>query len=85
MAETKGHHCQIVYHPAYNLTAFGLGRLHPFDGRKYPRIRDALIARGLRRPRDFVRPRPVGRRDLVKLDTPEYLNPLGILTRFDRV
>lgn len=76
MAETKGHHCQIVYHPAYNLTAFGLGRLHPFDGRKYPRIRDALIARGLRRPRDFVRPRPVGRRDLAKLHTPAYLDSL---------
>ena len=40
----------IVYHPRYNITAFGLERLHPFDGRKYRRIHDALIARGLRRP-----------------------------------
>ena len=46
----------LVYHPAYNITAFGLERLHPFDGRKYRRIRDALVARGLRRRRDFVRP-----------------------------
>jgi hypothetical protein len=37
----------LVYHPRYNITAFGLERLHPFDGRKYRRIHDALIARGL--------------------------------------
>lgn len=63
----------IVYHPRYNMTAFGLERLHPFDSRKYRRIHDALIARGLRRRRDFVRPRPVGSRDLLELHTPEYL------------
>ena len=40
----------LVYHPSYNITAFGLERLHPFDSRKYRRIHDALIARGLRRP-----------------------------------
>ena len=49
----------LVYHPLYNITAFGLERLHPFDGRKYRRIHDALVARGLRRARDFVRPRPI--------------------------
>jgi histone deacetylase 11 len=66
----------LVYHPAYNITAFGLERLHPFDSRKYRRIHDALIARGLRRRREFVRPRPVGRRDLLWVHTPEYLRSL---------
>ncbi|HVW01408.1 MAG TPA: histone deacetylase, partial [Planctomycetaceae bacterium] len=37
---------------------------------------DALIARGLRRHRDFVCPRPVGRRDLLQVHTPEYLRSL---------
>ena len=85
----------LVYHPRYNITAFGLERLHPFDSRKYRRIHDALIARGLRHRRDFVRPRPVSRRDLLEVHTPEYLRSLrprkihtdaieGILTRFDR-
>jgi histone deacetylase 11 len=46
----------LIYHPGYNVTAFGLERLHPFDGRKYRRIHNALVSRGLRRPRDFVRP-----------------------------
>ena len=66
----------VVYHPAYNITAFGLERLHPFDGRKYRRIHDALVARGLRRRRDFVRPRPISQRDLLNLHSPEYLRSL---------
>jgi histone deacetylase 11 len=66
----------LVYHQRYNITAFGLERLHPFDSRKYRRIHDALVARGLRRPADFVRPRPARRRDLLALHTPEYLDSL---------
>jgi len=66
----------LVYHPGYNITAFGLERLHPFDSRKYRRIHDALIARGLRRDRDFVRPVPASRRDLLEVHTAEYLESL---------
>ena len=66
----------LVYHPRYNITAFGLERLHPFDSRKYRRIHDALVARGLRRPGDFTRPRPVTQADLLKVHTPDYLRSL---------
>jgi histone deacetylase 11 len=66
----------LVYHPGYNITALGLERLHPFDSRKYRRIHDALIARRLRRRRDFVRPRAPSRRELLELHTPAYLNGL---------
>jgi histone deacetylase 11 len=66
----------LVYHPAYNITAFGLERLHPFDSRKYRRIHDALTARGLRGRGGFVRPRPVRKLDLLKVHTPEYLQTL---------
>jgi histone deacetylase 11 len=66
----------IVYHPSYNITAFGLERLHPFDSRKYRRIHDALIERGLRRSKDFVRPGKVARRELLEVHTPEYLRSL---------
>jgi histone deacetylase 11 len=66
----------IVYHPRYNITAFGLERLHPFDSRRYRRIHDALVARGLRRRRDLHQPRPVGHRDLLEVHTPEYLASL---------
>src|SRR3954468_16632623 len=67
----------LVYHPAYNITAFGLERLHPFDSRKYRRIHDALIARGIRRPGDFVRPRPLRERELLKVHTADYLPSPG--------
>jgi histone deacetylase 11 len=66
----------LIYHPRYNVTAFGLERLHPFDGRKYGRIRDALITRGLRRPGDFVRPRPATRTDLLGVHTEGHLRSL---------
>jgi histone deacetylase 11 len=66
----------IIYHPRYNITAFGLERRHPFDGRKYRRIHDALISRGLRRAGDFTRPRKVSHRELLALHTPEYLRSL---------
>ena len=66
----------IVYHPRYNITAFGLERLHPFDSRKYRRIHDALVARGLRQPRDYVRPRSATRNDLLRVHTPEYIRSL---------
>ena len=66
----------IVYSPAYNLSAFGLERLHPFDGQKYRRIHDWLIAQGLRRPGDFVAPGPCSRRDLLAVQTPAYLRSL---------
>jgi acetoin utilization deacetylase AcuC-like enzyme len=66
----------LVYHPGYSITAFGLERLHPSDSRKDRRIHDALIARGLRKPCDFVRPRPVRPPDLERVHTPEYLRSL---------
>ncbi len=66
----------LVYSPRYNVTACGLERLHPFDGRKYGRIRDWLIRQGLRQLADFVTPRPCTRADLLRVHTPEYLRSL---------
>ncbi len=65
----------LVYSPKYNITAFGLERLHPFDSRKYGRIRDWLVRQGLHKPRDFVVPRPC---------THAERSIEGILARFDR-
>jgi histone deacetylase 11 len=66
----------LIYHPKYNITVLGLERLHPFDGLKYRRIHDALIADGLRKPAGFVRPEPIRREDLERVHTPEYLRLL---------
>ncbi len=67
----------LIYSPGYNITAFGLERLHPFDSRKYRRIRDWLVRQGLRKPADFVAPRPVTTAELLRVHTPEYLRSLG--------
>jgi histone deacetylase 11 len=66
----------LVYSPKYNITAFGLERLHPFDNAKYRRIHDWLIAQGLRKPGDFTPPRPRTKVDLLRVHTPEYLRSL---------
>jgi histone deacetylase 11 len=66
----------LVYSARYNITAFGLERLHPFDSRKYRRIRDWLIRQGLRKPQDFIAPRPCTHADLLRVHTREYLHSL---------
>jgi histone deacetylase 11 len=66
----------IIYHPAYNITVFGLERLHPFDGLKYRRIHDALVSDGLRRPFEFVRPEPIRPDELARVHTSGYLRSL---------
>ncbi len=37
----------IVYHSGYNITAFGLERLHPFDSQKYARIYSLLLKKNV--------------------------------------
>jgi histone deacetylase 11 len=66
----------LVYSPKYNITAFGLERLHPFDSIKFRRIHDWLIRQGLRKPCDFVAPQPCTDSDLLKVHAPEYLRSL---------
>src|SRR5262249_10138845 len=66
----------LIYHPKSNTSVFGLERLHPFDGLKYRRIHDALIADGLRKPTDFLRSEPICREDLERVHTREYLRSL---------
>jgi histone deacetylase 11 len=66
----------LVYSRRYNITAFGLERLHPFDSVKYRRIHDWLIRQGLRKPGDFIAPRPCTPADQLYVHTPEYLRSL---------
>ena len=67
----------LIYSPRYNITAFGLERLHPFDSRKYGRIHDWLIRQGLRNPADFIKPNPpVTRTDLNRVHSEPYLKSL---------
>jgi len=37
----------IVYHPKYNITAFGFEKLHPFDAQKYGRVYSLLLRKNV--------------------------------------
>lgn len=75
----------LIYSPSYNITAFGLERLHPFDSTKYRRIHDWLIRQGMRKARDFITPRPATRDDLLRVHTPEYLDKLRYRTELVKI
>jgi histone deacetylase 11 len=66
----------LIYSPSYDITAFGLERLHPFDSRKYRRIRDWLVRQGLRKRNDFIMPQPVTPDVLLRVHTAGYLASL---------
>jgi histone deacetylase 11 len=75
----------LIYSPHYNITAFGLERLHPFDSVKYGRIHAWLIRQGLRRSADFVTPEPCTQADLQRVHSAEYLRKLGYSSELVRI
>src|SRR5580765_6971180 len=75
----------LIYSSHYNISACGLERLHPFDSIKYKRIHDWLIRQGLRRQSDFVKARPCGRAELLKVHSTEYLQSLRKRTVLARI
>lgn len=66
----------ILYHPQYNITFFGIEKLHPFDSTKYGRVYDALIERGLIDPDRIIRPGTVTDEQLRLVHTERYLESL---------
>jgi histone deacetylase 11 len=66
----------LVHSSVYNITAVGLEKLHPFDSRKYSRIRHWLIRQGLRKIDDFIAPQPARYADLQRVHDEAYLHSL---------
>lgn len=62
----------IVYSPRYHID---LGA-HVFPTSKYPRLHDALLARRLAAPSDFLAPEPATWEELALVHTPDYLEKL---------
>jgi histone deacetylase 11 len=75
----------LLYHPKYNITAFGLERLHPFDSIKYGRIHAWLIRQGLRKPSDFTAPPPCTHVDLLRVHSADYLRRLASSAELTRI
>jgi acetoin utilization deacetylase AcuC-like enzyme len=62
----------LVFSPAYHID---IGS-HVFPTVKYPKVREALIARRAARPSDFVEPEPASWDDLALVHTDDYLDKL---------
>lgn len=69
---------KIVYSPHYNITFFGIERMHPFDSRKYGRAWAVLKKEfGPKLSNHHVRvKRPIPEKELLAVHTPAYLTSL---------
>lgn len=69
---------KVIYSPRYNISFFGVEKLHPFDSRKYGRAWELLWRRFGPRLADHHIPvdRPVSDEELSWVHTPGYLQSL---------
>lgn len=69
---------RVIYSPRYNISLFGLERLHPFDSQKYGRAWRVLRKRlGTALHEMWVRPRrPASREELLLVHSESYLTRL---------
>jgi histone deacetylase 11 len=66
----------LVYSQRYQISLAGAEKLHPFDINKYSKIYLQLVADGMIHPQDVYVPGEIGREDLLRVHTPEYLSRL---------
>src|SRR5258707_2246645 len=69
---------KIVYSPHYNITFFGIERMHPFDSRKYGRAWTVLKNEFGSKLLKYHVPveRPISENELLAAHTPGYLASL---------
>lgn len=66
----------LIWNRHYDVTAFGLEKLHPFDGRKFSKIQKILLSTGLRTKADFASPIALTEQQLKIIHTDRYLESL---------
>ncbi|CAD5225007.1 unnamed protein product [Bursaphelenchus okinawaensis] len=66
----------IVYSPEYNVTCYGLEKLHPFDSTKWGRVVQDLIDNGYITEEMYIKPVPVSHHDLTVVHSKFYLKSL---------
>jgi histone deacetylase 11 len=66
----------LIYSDDYNISAFGLEYLNPFDGHKYSKIQKHLIHSRLRISADFIKPLEISKDQLLTVHTEKYLDSL---------
>ncbi|XP_028415597.1 histone deacetylase 11-like [Dendronephthya gigantea] len=66
----------IVYSPDYNISFFGLQKLHPFDSGKWGRAVAFLVESGILKNQNFISPVEASEENLLEVHTKEYLDSL---------
>ena len=66
----------IVYSPDYNISFFGLQKLHPFDSGKWGRTVGFLLDSGIFKNENFIAPVEASENRLLEVHTKEYLESL---------
>ncbi|XP_063421349.1 histone deacetylase 11-like isoform X1 [Mytilus trossulus] len=66
----------IVYTNQYNINAFGMQKLHPFDAGKWGRVFQMLKEAGMVSETDVVTPKEATSQDLLVVHTQKYLDDL---------
>lgn len=66
----------LIYSSHYDITAFGIEKLHPFDGRKFSGIHKSLLETGLRKKNQFISPEALTTEQLLQVHTKRYLKSL---------
>lgn len=59
----------IIYRDEYNITAYGLEKMHPFDSTKYRRVYQQLLSDGLAMAHQFIEPRKPTVQELLLVHT----------------
>ncbi|XP_042147844.1 histone deacetylase 11 [Ixodes scapularis] len=66
----------VVYHPEYNISFYGLEKIHPFDAGKWGKIFDILKNSGLLNATNFHVPHEATKQELLLVHSQSYLNKL---------
>src|SRR4030095_5037674 len=76
MEEQNPQKKHIVYSPYYDITFFGIEKVHPFDSAKYSKIAANLVAKKLLIYDDFHTPQEISDADLLRVHTGQYIKNL---------
>lgn len=66
----------IVFSPAYDIGVKGMEKLHPFDMRKFSKVFNELVSRGLLERGQEMTPDKATEKDLASVHTADYLKTL---------
>lgn len=75
----------IIYHNKYNVSLYGLERLHPFDGKKFSKVLAYLEQDSLIKESQHYTPLKASKEELTLIHTEEYLDSLNYSSTISKI